>query len=64
MKPVTNYGVIASLAIDCGCTTLGELLVVLALHRCRPTPPDVAEMRRVFAEYEKRQPVTVVRSNN
>jgi hypothetical protein len=64
IKPVTNYGTIASLAIDHGCASLGELLVVLALHRCRPTAPDVAEMRRVFDEREKQKPIMVVRSSN
>lgn len=65
MKPVTNYGLIASLAIDCGCTSLGELLFVLALHLCRPSPADVAAMQRVFTEYHARHDtVTVVRRLN
>jgi hypothetical protein len=64
INPVTNYGVIASHAIDNGCTSLGELLIMLAMHLCKPTEPDLAEMRRVFAEYEKRKPVQIVRSNN
>lgn len=65
IKPVSNYSVIASLALDSGvCTTLGELLVVLAMHLCRPTQPDIDEMRRVFVEYEQRRSAAVIRSDN